>query len=67
MMYYLENPCVNFTYYSIALLSGIHSHTVGTKIYNLIHKLNHSGCNRYASAVLASYLEFKKLHIFCQN
>ena len=61
MMYYSENPCVNFAYhYDTALLSEVHSRTVGTKICKLIHKLNHSGYNRYASAVLASNLEFKK-------
>jgi hypothetical protein len=61
MMYYSENLRVNFTnHQSIALLSEVHSCTVGTKIYNLIRKLNHSGYNWYASAVLASNLEFKK-------
>jgi hypothetical protein len=68
MMYYSENPCVNFTnHQSNALLSEVHSCTVGTKIYNLVRKLNHSGNNRYASAVLASNVKFKKEQTFCQN
>jgi hypothetical protein len=59
-MYYSENPCANFAnHYSIALMSEVQSCTIGTKIYNLIHK-SHSGYNRYTSAVLASNLEFKK-------
>jgi hypothetical protein len=62
-MYYSENPCVNFTnHYSIALQSEVQSRTVGTKIYNLIHKLNHSGYNRYGSAVLPSNLEIKEVY-----
>jgi hypothetical protein len=64
MMYYSENPCVNFTNHSIALQSEVHGCTVGTKIYNLIHKLNHSGYNRYASAVLPLNLEIKKYQTF---
>lgn len=47
MMYYSAN------HYSIVMLSEVHSRTVGTKIYNLLRKLNHSGHNTYASAVLA--------------
>jgi len=60
MMYYSENLCANFSnHYSIALMSEVQSRTIGTKIYNLIHKLSQSGYNRYTSAVLASNLGFK--------
>ena len=67
MMHYSENPYVNFkNHYSIALLSEVHSCTVGTKVYNLIRKLNHSGYNRYATAVLASNWNLKNSRQ-CQN